>query len=176
VSRDAFAEAVERQRQEALSRIGAVPISVLIWGPNPAATTHVGATRRELRRALEGDGHLVRYSEELYNPASPYSLLAQQVADVEAHDITFSLPDSPGSIAEAHDFARIPSVSHRVVTFVDGEHNTGYANKTLLELQSTATCRVQIYKANELPGCVVEYARSLVRRLQEFYYFNGRRF
>lgn len=176
MSRDAFAEAVERQRQDALSRIGAVPVSVLIWGPNPDAASRVGATRRELRRALEGDGHLVRYSEDLYNPSSPYSLLAQQVADVEAHDITFSLPDSPGSIAEAHDFARIPSVSHRIVTFVDFDHNTGYANKTLIELQSTATCRVQPYKASDLPGCVVEYSRSVVRRLQEFYYFNGRRF
>lgn len=176
MSRDAFAEAVERQRQEALLRIGAVPVSVLIWGPNPAAKSDVGETRKELRRALESDGHLVRYSEELYNPSSPFSLLAQQVADVEAHDITFALPDSPGSIAEAHDFARIPSVSHRIVTFVDGALNDGYANKTLLELQSTATCRVQVYTAGELPGCVVEYARGSVRRLQEFYYLSGRRF
>jgi hypothetical protein len=176
MSLDGFSEAVERQRQEALSRIGAVPVSVLIWGPNPAATSPVAATRRELRRALEGDGHLVRYSEDLYDSAAPYSLLAQQVADVEAHDITFSLPDSPGSIAEAHDFARIPSISHRIVTFVDGDYNTGYANRTILELQSTATCRVQIYKACDLPRCVIDYARGLVRRLQEFYYLNGRRF
>jgi hypothetical protein len=103
-------------------------------------------------------------------------LLAQQVADVEAHDITFALPDSPGSIAEAHDFARIPSVSHRIVTFVNGDYNDGYANKTLLELQSTATCKIQIYNASDLPGCVVDHARSLVRRLQEFYYLSGRRF
>lgn len=176
MSRDAFADAVERQRQEALSRIGSVPVSILIWGPSPAASSPVGAARRKLREALESDGHLVRYSEELYNPASPYSLLAQQVADVEAHDITFSLPDSSGSIAEAHDFARIPSISHRIITFVDGDHSAGYANRTLLELQSTATCRVQVYRASDLPGCIIEYARSLVRRLQEFYYLNGRRF
>jgi hypothetical protein len=105
-----------------------------------------------------------------------YSLLAQQVADVEAHDLTFSLPDSPGSIAEAHDFARIQSVSNRIVTFIDGSYNAGYANKTLMELQSTTTCRIQIYEASDLPGCVVDCSRTLVRRLQEFHYLNGRRF
>jgi hypothetical protein len=171
-----FVEAVERERRNALARIRGVPISVLIWGPTPSSKTPVAITRGELRRVLESDGHLVRYSEDLYDPAASYSLLAQQVADVEAYDITFSLPDSPGSIAEAHDFARIPSISHRIVTFIDGNHDDGYANKTLLELQSTATCKVQVYKAADLPGCVVEHARSLVRRLQEFYYLAGRRF
>lgn len=104
---DAFAEAVERQRQEALARMHAVRISVLIWGPAPATSGPVGRTRAELRATLEADGHLVRYSEDLYDPNAGYSILAQQVADVEAHDITFSLPDTPGSIAEDHDFARI---------------------------------------------------------------------
>ena len=173
---DSFAEIVEQQRQQALARIRGVRISALIWGPDPISKTPVGLTRRELRRALEEDGHLVRYSEDLYDPNAEFSLLAQQVADVEAHDITFSLPDSPGSIAEAHDFARIPSISHRIVTFVDTAHNDGYANKALLELQSTATCRVQIYNGTDLPGCVIKHARDLVRRLQEFYYLMGRRF
>ena len=173
---DAFADAVERQRQEALARIHRVRVSILIWGPTATAITPVALARGELRRALESDGHLVRFSEDLYDPTSGFSLLAQQVADVEAHDITFALPDSPGSIAEAHDFARIPSVSHRIVTFVNGDYNDGYANKTLLELQSTATCKIQIYNASDLPGCVVDHARSLVRRLQEFYYLSGRRF
>ena len=176
MNRSSFADKVERQRQEALSRIGSVPVSVLIWGPNPSSPSIVAATRRELRRALEGDGHLVRYSEELYDPASPYSLLAQQVADVEAHDITFSLPDSPGSIAEAHDFARIPSVSNRIITYIDSKYNTGYANKTLIELQSIYTCRIQTYSTCDLPGFIVDCSRSLVRRLQEYHYLSGRRF
>lgn len=171
-----FIEAVERRRQEALGRIRAVPIAVLIWGPTPSSTSPVSMARRELRRALEGDGHVVSYSEDLYDPSASYSLLAQQVADVEAHDITFSLPDSPGSIAEAHDFARIPSISNRIVIYIDRAYNDGYANKALLELQSTATSKIEIYNAADLPSCIVENATLLVRRLQEFYYLNGRRF
>ncbi len=171
-----FAEAVERNRKDALARIRAVPIAVLIWGPSPSSISPVALARGELRQALESEGHLVRYSEDLYDPTASYSLIAQQVADVEAHDITFSLPDSPGSIAEAHDFARIPSISNRIVTFVDRAYNDGYANKALLDFQSTATSKIQIYNAADLPGCIVEQARLLVRRLQEFYYLNGRRF
>lgn len=173
---DPFAEAVERQRKQALERMRAVRISALIWGPTPTASSRVGQTRRELRSALEGDGHLVSYSEDLYDATASYSIIAQQVADVEAHDITFSLPDSPGSIAEAHEFARIPGISHRIVTFVDEDYNSGFSNKALLELQSIATCRVQIYKSADLPGCIIDHAKSMVRRLQEFYYLNGRHF
>jgi hypothetical protein len=176
MSDDSFEAVVEQRRRQTLARIAAVPVSILIWGPAPTAETLVARTRRELRRALESDGHLVRYSEELYDPMSEFSLLAQQVADVEAHDITFSLPDSPGSIAEIHDFARIPGVANRIVTFLDCRKNDGYSNTTLLQLQSTATSRIQLYQNCDLPNCVVDVAKALVRRLQEFYYLIGRRF
>lgn len=173
---ESFQELVERQRQQTLATIRKVRVSALLWGPTPTLSTAVGRTRTELRRALESDGHLVHYSEDLYDPASGFSLLAQQVADVEAHDITFSIPDSPGSIAEIHDFARIPSVSNKIVTFLDKDHNDGYSNTTLMQLQSTATCKVQLYQSCDLPNCVIDAATTLVRRLQEFYYVIGRRF
>lgn len=176
MSPDTFAELVEQQRLEALARIGSVRISALLWGPDPKSGTSVSDTRVLLRETLEGDGHLVHYSEDLYDAASPFSLLAQQVAHVEAHDITFALPDSPGSIAEIHDFARIPTVSNRIVTFVDEAHNAGYSNTTLVQLESTVTCKIQVYTADQLPHGIVERARSLVRRLQEFYYCIGRRY
>ncbi len=163
-------------RKDTLERIRAIRISALIWGPAPASTTVVGQTRAELRRALEADGHVVHYSEDLYDPTIPHSLFAQQVADVEAHDITFSLPDSPGSIAEIHDFCRIPSAATKIVTFINEDYNAGYSNATLLQIESVATAKVQIYKPCDLPACVIEKSRDMVRRLQELYYVLGRRF
>lgn len=175
MKRDPFRDELEAKRTDALGRIKAVRISALIWGPAPTAGSPVALARAELRTALESDGHLVHYSEDLYDPSSPFSLLAQQVADVEAHDITFSLPDSPGSIAEIHDFARIPAVSGRIVAFINSNYNTGYSNQTLLQMESIATSRIQIYDPATLPHCIIEKARDLVRRLQEFYYLLGRR-
>ena len=174
VRTDPFADSVERQRTKALQRIRSVRIAVLIWGPTPRKRTAVAKARRVLRQALESDGHLVRYSEDLYDPKLRFSLLAQQVADVEAHDITFSLPDSEGSIAEIHDFARIPGVSHNIVAFIDSEKSDGYSNTTLQQLQTTATCKVHFYRSCELPDAIVGPARLMVERLQEFYYLIGR--
>ena len=70
---DSFEAVVEQRRRQTLARIAAVPVSSLIWGPTPTAETLVARTRRELRRALESDGHLMGYSEELYDPMSDFS-------------------------------------------------------------------------------------------------------
>ena len=45
---------------------------------------------------------------------------------MEAADIVFSLPDTPGSIAEIHDFARVPWLAHKIVAFLDRRWDDGY--------------------------------------------------
>lgn len=172
----AFEEEVERRRREALARIQRIPIASLIWGPSPAAGTAVANTRLALREILHNGGHLARFSEELLDSDSPLSVFTQQVAQAEAYDIVFSIPDSPGSIAEIHDFARIPWLSNKVVAFLNSEWNDGYSNQSLIQLQSIATCQVQLYQASALPQCIIESALRFVHRLQELYYIAGRRF
>lgn len=171
-----FEEEVERKRLDAANRIKTLPIAALIWGPAPSAGTPIAALRTSLRDTLVFKGHYARFSEELIDPSLGLSILAQQVTHVEAFDIVFSLPDSPGSIAELHDFARIPSVSSKIVAFVDSRWNSGYSNRALIQLESTATCRIQVYDHTLLPNCVIIPALSLIVRLQEFYYLSGRRF
>jgi hypothetical protein len=173
---DDFREEVERRRREALNRVLRLPIAALIWGPTPSAGTPVAAVRTQLRDTLADGGHLACFSEEMYDSTLPQSNLVQQLAQVEAFDIVFSVPDSPGSIAEIHDFSRIPTVSNKIVTFLNQDWNSGYANQSLLQLQSTVTCQIQVYKTCDLPDCIIKPAMSLVGRLQEFYYLNGRRF
>lgn len=168
-------ELVERRRLQVLEKIGGVRLAALVWGPAPDSDSPLSEARILLRNELAKDGHLVRFSEDLIDPDSKNSILIQQVAQAEAHDIVFSLPGSPGSIAEIHDFARIPGLSHKIVAFLDTAWSNGYANQSLVQLQSTATCQVQVYQSGDLPDCVVEKARALMRRLQEFYYLAGRR-
>lgn len=170
-----FAEVVEQKRLEALARIDKVPVAALIWGPDPGGGTQLGDTRLALRDALLSDGHLARFSEELLDPSCGHSIVAQQVAQAEAYDIVFSIPGSPGSIAEIHDFARIPGLSHKIVAFIDSAWSGGYGSQSLLQLKSVATCEVQLYQATALPGCIINPAKMLIQRLQEFYYFAGRR-
>lgn len=172
----AFEAEVERLRRAALARIDEIPVAVLVWGPSPTGGSPTAATRLKLKQELQNRGHLARFSEELFDSTSIRSNLAQQIAQAEAHDIVFSIPDSPGSIAEIHDFARIPWLSHKVVTFLDQKWNDGYSNQSLIQLQAITTCQVRLYDSSALPTCVVECALEQVGRLQELFYMAGRRF
>lgn len=173
---NSFEDFIERRRREALARISRIPIATLIWGPNPSAGTRIAQARLRLRDELNGLGHYARFSEELIDSSSSHSIIAQQMSHVEAFDIVVSIPDSPGSIAEIHDFARIPEVAHKVIAFVDSDWNNGYSNQSLIQHGTNVTCQVNQYQACNLPDCVLRPVLELIRRLQEVYYLNGRRF
>ncbi len=171
-----FEDEIEQKRLDAVRRIQTLPIAALIWGPAPNAGTPIAGIRASLKNELIANGHHARFSEDLIDPTLKLSVLTQQVTHAEAFDIVFSLPDSPGSIAELHDFARIPSVAPKIVAFIDNRWNSGYSNSALMQLESTATCRIQTYDHTSLPNCILDPALRLVARLQEFYYLSGRRF
>lgn len=171
-----FAEHIEQRRREALAQIDSIPIAALIWGPAPTAGTPISDARVRLRDELSARGHLARFSEELVDPALPYSIFSQQLAQAKAFDIVFSLPDSPGSIAEIHDFARIPDLAPKVVGFLNSRWNNGYSNQSLMQIESIATCRIQPYDDTKLPDCILTVALDMVRRLQEFKFSHGRVF
>ena len=61
----------------------------------------------------------------------------------------------------------MPWLSPKIVTFLNRDWNDGYSNQSLIQLQSTATCQLQIYDPNALPDCVIDRALDLVSRLQE---------
>ncbi len=171
-----FEDEVNRKVQDALARISRIPVAVLIWGPDVKSGTPIADTRQKLKDVLVADGHLARFSEELIDPNSTHSVVAQQFAQAEAYDVVFSLPGSPGSISEIHDFARMPGVGGKIVAFVDQDWNDGYANKSLMQMESTLTSRVQIYASTDLPDRVIDTAQNHVHRLQELLYcFFGRR-
>ncbi len=172
---DGFAQAIDQKRRECLSHIMQVPVAALVWGPNPTSANPVASTRLTLREELRKKGHYAEFSEDLYDSRSPHSLIAQQVAQAEAFDIIFSLPDSIGSVAEIHDFARIPGISHKVVAFVDQLHLNGYSGQSLLATQTNSTCKIEIYDAGKLPNCIIDCALDQVFRMQELLYVSGMR-
>jgi hypothetical protein len=170
-----FKNQIALKRMEALGRIMKVPVAALVWGPNPSTSDPVSVTRIKLRDALRANGHVADFSEELYDSSSPLSAFAQQVAQAEAYDVVFSIPASFGAVAEVHDFARLPTVSRKVIAFVDEAHLNGYSHQSLIAAQTSASCRVEIYDAYKLPTCVIDYALNEIRRLQEIFYISGRR-
>ncbi|MGF0539895.1 hypothetical protein ACQQ2Q_17990 [Agrobacterium sp. ES01] len=172
---DQFKRAIEAKRQEALARIERVPIAVLVWGPSPTSGSPMAEIRVQLRDSLSQRGHLADFSEDLFDPASPLSNLAQQVAQAEAYDIIFSMPSSFGAVGEIHDFARLQGIAHKLIAFVDQAHVNGYSPQSLMATQTSASCKIEVYSASDLPGCIIDKALDQVRRLQELMYLSGRR-
>lgn len=159
----------------ALEAISRVPVSVLIWGPDPTTDSPVANCRKLLKQELLSDHVWASFSEDLYDKNLPYSNFAQQISQAEAYDLIVSIPDSHGSVAEIHDFSRMPGISNKVITFIDEQWNNGYSNSTLLQLQSIVTCRVQQYKSADLPHCVINATKAQIKVLREGYYALGRR-
>jgi hypothetical protein len=163
------------KRQDALARIARVPVAVLVWGPTPTSTDPVSLARLKLRDALRANGHVADFSEDLYEPTSPLSLFAQQLAQAEVYDVVFSIPSSFGAIAEVHDFARLTGISRKLIAFIDQAYQNGYSNQSLMAAQSSASCKVELYDGFKLPTCIIDHAIGEVRRLQEIFYMTGRR-
>ena len=116
-----FEDEIEQRRLAAVQRIQTLPVAVLIWGPDPVSGTPIADVRSSLKQELVARGHHARFSDELIDSSLSLSISAQQVTHAEAFDIVFSLPDSPGSIAKIHDFARVPTISPRIVAFIDNQ-------------------------------------------------------
>lgn len=170
-----YLEEVRRRRRSAIAAISRIPIAVLVWGPAPSAETPYARTRLAVRERLRSLGHVAHFSEELPDESSGLSIHAIQAVDVEAHDLVIAIPASPGSIAEIHDFFKLPHLAGKIYTFVDQGWADGYSARSLLELRSNATAEVELYDASKLPGCIVDKAVNLVQRLQELHYILGRR-
>jgi len=170
-----FLAQIRQRRALVLDQVRRLPIAAVVWGPAPTSASPLAAARVALRDALRRQGHVAHFSEELYDPTQPFSIHTQQAADVESHDIVFSLPGSPGSIAEAHDFYKLPGLSRKLITFLDNGWSDGYASKSLIELRSLATGDIILYDAPELPDCIVTQALAIVGRLQEVQFIMGRR-
>jgi hypothetical protein len=170
-----FKQEIELKRADALARMTQVPVAALVWGPNPTTGDPIAIARVRLRDAIRANGHVADFSEDLYDSSLSLSGFAQQVAQAEAYDVVFSLPASFGAVAEIHDFARLPTVSRKVIAFVDQAHLNGYSHQSLIAAQTSASCRVEIYDGLKLPDCIIDCALLEIRRLQEIFYITGRR-
>ena len=166
---------VEQRRRAIMEAVLKLPLAVVVWGPGPNQTSAAAFTRLQLRDELIRNGHIADFSEDLIDPESPLALPVQQLAHVEAADLVLSIPDSIGSFAEIHDFARLPAVANKIIAFLNREWADNYSSRSLVELQSQATCAVEPYDATNLPGCIIERAMEHVRRLQQLHFFQGRR-
>jgi hypothetical protein len=111
-------------------------LNVLVFGPaldrNPENdfVAELQRKRRDIRAALEQDGHDVRYGEEVVKPDLPPPTdnpLLQELLLMRAFDLIVVLVHTPGTIAEATCVALRPELAPKAHLFICEEHRGGLA-------------------------------------------------
>jgi hypothetical protein len=156
-AKDAFAR-FDACFKEQLTRILAVPIRVLVWGPNPTSSSPAAKKRAEIRDALKARGFCAVFSEELKKPEGSEEMsekTVEQAQVVAAHLILVLLEGAPGALAELHDFVDDPETVGKIYAMVPSAYKEGYsANGAIRELDD-GYGGVYWYGPDELEACHV---------------------
>lgn len=164
---DRIAPKIDRE----LQKIKKIPVSVLIWGPNPLSDSAIAKTRVALRAELRSLGHLAVFSEEIITEDA-ISLRMQQLAHAQQFDLIVSIPYTPGSIGEIHDFASDSRVNSKLLVCLNSEFMGGYSNQSLMSLRSVLTYEIITYNGHEELSIIHNLVIEHVHRIREIKYFN----
>jgi hypothetical protein len=164
-----------------LDRMGEVALSILVWGPSPTSASPAAKKRIEIGRALSEAGHNAMFSEQLFDqvPKAGWSAKALEYAQAKhVHLIFILLEDSPGALAEAHDFIWFPNLAPKCTVLVPLEYRSGYSALGALKEHQDSTNGVEWYTRADLEACRVlgsvmrrsESMRLRVYRLRDIKY------
>jgi len=138
-----------------LSEVRRIPVAVLLWGPGIESNSPLTPVRLQLRTKLREEGHAAVYSEEISDPAQPYSVRLQQLAQAQEFDLIVSIPCTAGSIGEVHDFAADRRVRGKLLVFLNSQYLSGYSPQSLEAISTVLSCQV-IHYPNEHEATIIE--------------------
>jgi hypothetical protein len=155
---------------EGLKEVNRVPVSILVWGPGIESNNAMLPVRASLRAELRKRGHAAFYSEELCDPGSPHSTRIQQLVQAQQFDLIVSIPCTPGSIGEVHDFAADRRVTAKMLVFLNRQYLEGYSQQSLQALSSIISCRLEYYPSENDTTPIMEITFDAVQRVREMKY------
>jgi hypothetical protein len=159
-----------------LAEAAKVPVSVLVWGPGIGSPSQLSDVRAQLRSDLRKKGHAAFFSEELCDSTLPESVRLQQLAQAEEFDLIVSIPATPGSIGEVHDFAADRRVNGKLLVFLNEQHRAGYSAQSLAALSTLISGRLVYYPDEGETLVIFEVTLDQVQRIRELKYLLAGRF
>ncbi len=158
-----------------LQEVNRVPVSVLLWGPGIKSSSPLAHLRTNIRSKLREKGHACFLSEEIQDPNSPFSVRTQEVVQAQEFDLVVSLPCTPGSIAEVHDFASDRRVTAKMLVFLNKQHVKGYSARSLQALSTILSLKIEYYPSEKELSPIQEVTFEHVQRIREMKYLIGGR-
>lgn len=155
---------------QALNDVSKVPVSVLLWGPGIDSQHPIYPVRAALRTELRKNGHAAFFSEELWDPTSSHSIRIQQLAQAQNFDVVVSIPCTPGSIGEVHDFAADRRIAAKMLVFLNSSYLNGYSPQSLQALSTLISCRIEYYPNESDTSVIMEVTMDTVQRVRELKY------
>jgi hypothetical protein len=160
-----------------IQEVNRVPVSILLWGPGVGSSSPIARLRIDMRSKLRGQGHACFFSEEIIDPKLSVSIRAQELAQAQEFDLVVSIPCTPGSIAEVHDFASDRRVTGKMLVFLNMEHLTGYSAKSLQALSTILSAKIEYYPNERELSLIEEMTFEHVQRIRELkYIIEGRHY
>jgi hypothetical protein len=148
-----------------LRNVQSISLSILVWGADPTRDSIVARKRREIRDTLIGLGHNAMFSEDISQVQPHLSLKSLEFAQVQAaHLIVILVEDSPGAMAEAHDFCNHPDIAPKVCVLIPRKYKRGYSAQGAIKDLENAHGGVFWYSDQDLSVCRV--CSKVVNRAQ----------
>lgn len=167
---DAFASRIFARIEERLREVSRVPVGVLLWGPGMSSKSPLALVRTDLRTQLRRDGHAAYFSEELCGTKGSTSIRLQQLAQAQEFDLVVSIPCTPGSIGEVHDFAADRRVNARTLVFINEETIGGYSPQSLAAISTAVSCTLLRYPNEKNAKAIKLQTLQEVQRIREMKY------
>lgn len=112
-------------------------LKILIWGPGENYK-ELYKKRLEIKERLISAGFEAHFSEDIWTPEilerTGLNITVAEFLQAKAYDYVVCLMASPGSIAEAHDFAKNKNIAHKMMICVDINHRSGYSASGMLKI------------------------------------------
>lgn len=132
-------------------------LRVLIWGPGEG-DKELYKKRKEIKERISASGHIAHFSEDVWTQEAlertGLNLTVAEYLQAKAYDYIICLMASPGSIAEAHDFAKDKKIAHKMMICIDSNHSAGYSANGMLKIFEGNNGKIDWYKVpNDLLEC-----------------------
>lgn len=153
----------DAERQALIAEIKKIPLRILVWGPGTASPNPVATKRVQIRDALLAEGFVAVFSE-IWATAEP--VLSQKTNELTqaltAHLIIILIEDSPGALAEMHDFSSHQDIVRIMYVMCPRRYESGYSAQGAGKVLDLAYGNVYWYEDGEITDCKV-LTRALER-------------
>lgn len=165
-------ENIKQKVSKEIKKSKKIPVSILLWGPAPDDPSEIAQLRVKLRSELIACGHLAQFSEELIETGSEVSVKTQQLIHAQQFDMVVSMPCTPGSIGELHDFISDNRINKKLLVFLNEDFQYGYQFQSVVATSSYLTYKTITYKGYGELYIIENSVNSEIQKIREIKYFN----